>query len=94
MYLRSIVLAITMALAAGTAWSHGGSHEKKAAAKPAHVNAEEHVFGRSGDPKKAARTIKVGMDDTMHFTPGDLVLREARRSGSSSATTAGSCTRW
>jgi uncharacterized cupredoxin-like copper-binding protein len=65
-----------LALAAGAAWSHGGSREKKPAAKPAHVNAEEHPFGRAGDPKKAVRTIRVGMDDTMHFTPGDLVLKK------------------
>jgi uncharacterized cupredoxin-like copper-binding protein len=76
MHIRTIAVAVTLALVAGAAWSHGGSHEKKAAAKPAQVNAEEHAFGRAGDPKKAARTIQVGMDDTMHFTPGDLVLKK------------------
>jgi uncharacterized cupredoxin-like copper-binding protein len=76
MHFRTIAVAVTLALAAGAAWSHGGSHEKKEAAKPAQVNAEEHAFGRAGDPKKAARTIQVGMDDTMHFTPGDMVLKK------------------
>jgi uncharacterized cupredoxin-like copper-binding protein len=76
MHIRSIVFGSIIAVAAGTAWSHGGSHEKKAAAKTAQVNAEEHVFGRAGDPKKVNRTIQVGMDDTMHFTPGDLVLKK------------------
>jgi uncharacterized cupredoxin-like copper-binding protein len=75
MRIRDIVFGSIIALAAGAAWSHGGSHEKKAAAKPAQVNTEEHAFGRAGDSKKISRTIQVGMDDTMHFTPGDLVLK-------------------
>jgi len=75
MRIRDIVFGSIIAVAAGAAWSHGSSHEKKAAAKPAQVNPEEHDFGRAGDPKKVTRTIQVGMDDTMHFTPGDLVLK-------------------
>jgi uncharacterized cupredoxin-like copper-binding protein len=75
MYFRSAVLATALALGPGAAWSHGDGHEKKAVAKPAHVNAEEHAFGRAGDPKKVSRTIHVGMHDTMHFTPGDLVVK-------------------
>jgi uncharacterized cupredoxin-like copper-binding protein len=75
MHIRSIVLGSILALSAGTAWSHGDSPEKKAAAKPAQSNAEEHAFGRAGDPKKVSRTIQVGMDDTMHFTPGDLAVK-------------------
>jgi uncharacterized cupredoxin-like copper-binding protein len=77
MYFRTTAVAAMLALAAGAAWSHGGSsHEKKPAAKAAQVNAEEHAFGRAGDPKKASRTIEVGMDDTMHFTPGHVVLKK------------------
>jgi uncharacterized cupredoxin-like copper-binding protein len=72
---RDIVFGSIIALATGAAWSHGDSHENKAAAKPAQVSAEQHAFGRAGDPKKTVRTIQVGMDDTMHFTPGDLVLK-------------------
>ena len=72
---RMTAVATLLALAAGAAWSHGGGQDKKAAARPAHVNAEEHAFGRAGDPKKINRTIQVGMDDTMHFTPGDLVVK-------------------
>ena len=76
MHIRGIVFfGSILALAAGTAWSHGGSHEKKPAGKAAQVTSEEHAFGRAGDPKKVVRTIQVGMDDSMHFTPGDLVLK-------------------
>lgn len=56
--------------------AHGDSHEKKAPAKPAHVMAEDHVFGRAGDPKKVSRTVRIGMDDKMHFTPGDLMVKK------------------
>jgi uncharacterized cupredoxin-like copper-binding protein len=76
MYLRSIVLASSLAFATGAAWSHGARHDKKAAAKPVQVNAEEHVFGRAGNPKNVARTIKVGMHDNMHFTPGDIRIKQ------------------
>lgn len=72
---RTIAVATMLALAASAAWGHGGGPDKRAAAKAAHVNAEEQAFGRAGDPKKVARTIAVGMDDTMHFTPGDLVVK-------------------
>ena len=81
MYLRKLTLAAAIASFGAVSFlpapvsAHGGSHEKKAAAKPAQVNADEHVFGRAGDPKKVSRTIEVGMDDTMHFTPGDIVLK-------------------
>jgi uncharacterized cupredoxin-like copper-binding protein len=76
MHFRTTALAALLAIAAAPAWSHGGSHEKKAAAKPAQVSTEEHAFGRAGDPKKVTRTIHVGMDDTMHFTPRDLVVKK------------------
>jgi uncharacterized cupredoxin-like copper-binding protein len=68
-------VAISLALAAGAAWSHDDSHQTKAATKPAQSKAKEHAFGRAGDTTKATRTIRVGMNDTMHFTPGDLVVK-------------------
>jgi uncharacterized cupredoxin-like copper-binding protein len=75
MHYRTTAVAEMKALADGAAWSHGGSHEEKASAKTAQITSEEHPFGRAGDPKKIVRTIQVGMDDSMHFTPGDLVLK-------------------
>lgn len=70
MYLRSAFIAAALALGAGAAWSHGDSHGKKPAAKSAAINTEEYPFGRAGDPKKAARTITIGMDDRMRFVAG------------------------
>jgi len=73
LYLRKLTLAAAVASLGAVSFlpapvlAHGDSHPKKAAAKPAHVNAEEQAFGRAGDPEKATRTIQVGMDDSMHF---------------------------
>jgi uncharacterized cupredoxin-like copper-binding protein len=75
MHFRTTAVAAMLALAAGAAWSHGGSHEKKAAAKPAQVKVEEQAFGRLGDLKEVTRTINVGMDDSMHFSSGDIVIK-------------------
>lgn len=75
----SAVLALgTLAFAPGAARAHGGeAHPKrKAAFGPAKV--EDTTFGRAGDPAKATRTIRIGMDDAMHFTPGDLEIRKGQ----------------
>ena len=61
-------------LAAGalppTALGHttGGGHAS------AQGNAEETRLGKPGDPKKATRTIRIDMSDTMRFSPAVLKL--------------------
>ncbi len=73
---KAFALVITVAGSltfASAALSHGDSH-----AKPKNARAAEKVttdFGRTGDPAKVTRTIDVGMDDKMHFTPGDIVIQ-------------------
>jgi len=73
MYLRKLTLVAAVAslcvlsFLPASAFAHGSSHKKKAAARPNHVNAEENAFGRAGDPKEVSRAIQVGMDDSMHF---------------------------
>ena len=32
-------------------------------------------FGRPGDPKKATRTVRIGMADTMRFSPPELTIK-------------------
>ena len=32
-------------------------------------------FGRPGDPKKATRTVRIGMADTMRFSPAELTIK-------------------
>ena len=56
-----------------TVAGHGESHAKPK--KAGSSKNEETAFGRTGDPARVSRTIEVGMDDTMHFTPGDIVIR-------------------
>jgi uncharacterized cupredoxin-like copper-binding protein len=73
MYLRKLTLVAAVAslcvlsFLPASAFAHGGSHKKKAAAKADYVNAEENTFGRVGDPKEVSRAIQIGMDDSMHF---------------------------
>lgn len=80
--------AVALALAAsGMAYAHSenaGAHKSGSGT----ISAEEHAFGREGDPKKATRTVKVDMSDRMRFSPstltvkrGDTVRFEVKNSG-------------
>ena len=66
---RPILAAVTAASLMSlvpAAFGHGeGGHGKPKAGD--YSKAEETPFGRAGNPKKADRTIRVGMEDTMKF---------------------------
>ena len=66
-------IALATALIAGTALAHGDGAHPERAARP--ISAEETAFGRKGDAKKASRTVRVGMADTMRFTPAELTIK-------------------
>jgi uncharacterized cupredoxin-like copper-binding protein len=58
---------------ASASLSHGDSH-----AEPRKAMSAEKVetdFGRTGNSAKVSRTIEVGMEDTMRFTPGNIVVK-------------------
>ena len=55
-------------------WAHDKAPQGKTEKKP--ISAEEKDFGREGDPKKASRTIRIDMSDTMRFTPADLTIKQ------------------
>lgn len=76
MYQSFVIAALLSALGSGVAYGHGDSHAKKQERKFKAVSAEETAFGRPGDPKNATRTIKVGMNDKMHFTSGHVRVRQ------------------
>jgi uncharacterized cupredoxin-like copper-binding protein len=78
MYLRTAVLIAGFVVAAGQAWGHGDSHGGKPAAKSGPVSTEEHAFGRAGDPRRVARTFRVGMDDRMHFSAAAGLRQDAK----------------
>ncbi len=71
--LPAIAACIAIAGFAPLALAHG---EKHGAAKIDYAKAEEKDFGRAADPKKAARTIQVGMSDEMRFTPAEITVKK------------------
>jgi uncharacterized cupredoxin-like copper-binding protein len=82
---RSSLIAALVALPLA-AIAHGDAH--KQGKSPAAQPALETAFGRTGDPKKASRTVRVDMSDRMRFTPdsidvkrGDTVRFVVRNSG-------------
>jgi uncharacterized cupredoxin-like copper-binding protein len=67
-----LILAVSLAFT-GPVLSHG---EKPHASKALRaVSADEHPFGREGDPKKASRTVRIDMSDKMRFSPDRLAIR-------------------
>ena len=71
--MRTIVAAIAAFGIAQGALAHG----EKAGAAPAfdYAKAEPTPFGIAADPRKAKRTIRVGMSDAMRFTPSHIEVR-------------------
>lgn len=60
------VAAASLIALVPAAFGHGESGHGKPKAVD-YSKAEETPFGRAGDPKKASRTVKIGMDDRMRF---------------------------
>ena len=67
-----LILALTLALAISPVARGDANHAKKAASQAAE---EEYAFGRAGDSKKATRMVRIGMADTMRFSPAELNIR-------------------
>jgi uncharacterized cupredoxin-like copper-binding protein len=66
MYLRNAVLAAILGLSAATVWAHGDSGHGKPKAVD-YSKADDTPFGRAGNPKNAARTVRIAMNDQMRF---------------------------
>ena len=84
MRITSLVFAMTLAVLPIAALAHGDAPRKAAAAQPM----VETGFGRTGDSRKAVRTVRVEMSDRMRFSPdtleakqGDTVRFVVRNSG-------------
>ena len=65
------VVILALALAATPALAHTDSPK----ATIDYSKAEEKPFGKAADPKKAARTVRVDMADTMRFTPAEITVK-------------------
>ena len=83
MRITSLAFAMTLAALPVAALAHGDA-PRKAAAQPR----VETGFGRTGDPRKAVRTVRVDMSDRLRFSPdaievkqGDTVRFVVRNSG-------------
>jgi len=76
--IRCRLVAFALALgASGTALAHGDeSHPRK---KYDYSKVEETPFGKASDPAKAERTIAVGMEDTMRFTPSQITVKRGEK---------------
>ena len=72
MKIHSCLLAFGLALPS-VAWAHGEAHGGPKAAAP--ISADQHPWGRQGDPKQATRTVRVTMSDAMRFDPSQLTLK-------------------
>lgn len=68
------ILMVVMGVAfAGSALAHTEAPHAVKSARA--ISADEHAFGREGDPKKATRTVKVDMSDRMRFSPSSLTVK-------------------
>ena len=71
---RILILSVMcLAFLAEAAQAHGDRHA--AAAKVDYSKAEQMPFGIAADPKKAARTMRIEMADTMRFTPAEVKVK-------------------
>ena len=68
----ALVLALALLFAPLAAFAHGDEHRGPRTTQPM----VETEFGRTGDPKKATRTVRIDMSDRMRFTPDSLEIRQ------------------
>ena len=73
--IHHLVAALGLALSAGMVMAHGDAGHKKAATEA--TRKEQKAWGIAGDAKAVTRTIEIGMDDAMRFTPALIEVREA-----------------
>ena len=72
---RALALSLMAFAAVQSALAHTGSDHPKSRTKTP-VSAEEHPFGRQGDPKKVTRTIVIDMTDDMRFSPSEITVKQ------------------
>jgi uncharacterized cupredoxin-like copper-binding protein len=62
---------------AALTFSHGAlGHDATHAPKPVAQPMVQTDFGRTGDPKRISRTVRVDMADAMRFAPASLEVRQ------------------
>ena len=73
MKIMTAALTVVLALSSAAASAHGD--ERRSSKGRAAPEVVEKPFGRSADPKRATRTVKVDMSDAMRFTPAVLTVK-------------------
>lgn len=72
--LRITAGLVAVVVAAGAALAH--SDKPHAAKRIDYSKAEQKSFGVAADPRRAKRTIRVGMSDEMRFTPAAVTVKQ------------------
>ncbi len=54
--------------------AHGTEDHPKPAG--AAISTDQHAFGVEGDPKSAVRTIRISMDDSMHYSQSQIRIKQ------------------
>jgi uncharacterized cupredoxin-like copper-binding protein len=70
-----ILAAALLGALPALSFAHGDEAHRKPAA-PKAISADEHAWGRQGDPGKVARTITIGMSDAMRYTPAEIRVKQ------------------
>jgi uncharacterized cupredoxin-like copper-binding protein len=69
---RMFIVLVVMAFVAPSVHAHGDVHEKPGAPRPM----VETDFGRTGDPNKVSRTVRIDMSDKMRFSPAAVTAKK------------------
>jgi uncharacterized cupredoxin-like copper-binding protein len=72
---KSLLLLAGLPLLALAAGDHAGGHDHAPAHAHTHEAAASSPAGQPGNPAKVSRTIQLVMDDSMHFTPDNIVVK-------------------
>jgi len=72
----AVSTAVLMLGLAPLAHAHGESTHGAQKHLPPNLEPVEKAFGRTGDPNKVTRTIRIDSLDTMRFTPAQITVRQ------------------
>lgn len=70
--MHRFALLIAAIFASGAALAHGTQTH----AEGPNLEMVEKAFGRTGDPKKVTRTIRISGHDTMRYSPSKITVRQ------------------
>ena len=68
-----IVVGIALSSLVNSAFAHGDEDHAKKSDK--HGDGHASALGKPGDSTRVTRTIEVGMNDTMRFSPADIAVK-------------------